>query len=151
MLRRLSLTDAVSCYRQEWQPEHGFHRLKGGLLAIMPLYLRDDERIRGLLLLLGIALRVLTLTEFVARRDLAATGEKLKGLYAGNPNRATDQPTAERLLQAFDNITLYRFETENQTQYEVTPLSPLQRRILKALGIPTSVYAPPVAPIIDTG
>ncbi|OIO84279.1 MAG: hypothetical protein AUK01_09950 [Anaerolineae bacterium CG2_30_57_67] len=151
MLRRLSLTDAVSCYRQEWQPEHGFHRLKGGLLAIMPLYLRDDERIRGLLLLLGIALRVLTLTEFVARRDLAATGEKLKGLYAGNPNRATDQPTAERLLQAFDNITLYRFETENQTQYEVAPLSPLQRRILKALGIPTSVYAPPVAPIIDTG
>jgi len=45
-------------------------------------------------------------------------------------------------LQAFDNITLYRFETENQTQYEVTPLSPLQRRILKALGIPTSVPHP---------
>lgn len=148
---RLSLTGAVNCYRQEWQPEHGFHRLKGGLLAVMPLYLRDDERIRGLLLLLGIALRVLTLTEFVARRDLAATGEKLKGLYAGNPNRATDQPTAERLLKAFDNITLYRFEAENQTQYEVTPLSPLQGRILKALGIPKSVYAPPVTPIIDTG
>jgi len=152
-LNRLSLTEAVTCYRQEWQPEHGFHRLKGGLLAIMPLYLRDDERIRGLLLLLGIALRVLTLTEFVTRRDLAATGQKLKGLYAGNPNRATDQPTAERLLKAFDNITLYRYETENQAQYEVTPLSPLQRRTLrvKALGIPTSIYTPPVAPIIDSG
>jgi len=150
-ISRLSLAEAVNCYRQEWQPEHGFHRLKGGLLAIMPLYLRDDERIRGLLLLLGIALRVLTLTEFVARRDLAATSEKLKGLYAGNPNRATDQPTAERLLKAFDNITLYRYKTENQTQYEVTPLSPLQRRVLKALGIPSSVYAPPVALIIDSG
>ena len=152
-LNRLSLTEAVNCYRQEWQPEHGFHRLKGGSLAIMPLYLRDDERIRGLLLLLGIALRVLTLTEFVTRRDLAATGQKLKGLYAGNPNRATDQPTAERLLKAFDNITLYRYETENQAQYEVTPLSPLQRRTLRvtALGIPTSIYTPPVAPIIDRG
>lgn len=148
---RLSLTEAVNCYRQEWQPEHGFHRLKGGLLAIMPLYLRDEARIRGLLLLLGIALRVLTLTEFVARRDLAATGEKLKGLYAGNPNRATDQPTAERLLKAFDNLTLYRYETENQAQYEVTPLSPLQRRILKAVGIPTSIYTPPLAPIIESG
>ncbi|HLE90795.1 MAG TPA: hypothetical protein VI753_06560 [Anaerolineales bacterium] len=106
-----------------------------------------------MLLLLGIALRVLTLTEFVARRDLAATGQKLKGLYAGNPNRATDQPTAERLLKAFDNITLYRYETENQAQYEVTPLSPLQRRTLRvtALGIPTSIYTPPVAPIIDRG
>lgn len=148
---RLSLTDAVNCYRQEWQPEHGFHRLKGGLLAIMPLYLRDDERIRGLLLLLGIALRVLTLTEFVARRDLASTGENLKGLYAGNPNRATDQPTAERLLKAFGNITLYRYETGDQIQYEVTPLSPLQRRILKALGVQKSIYDPPIAPIINGG
>ena len=151
LAQRLSLSEAVNCYRQEWQPEHGFHRLKGGLLAIMPLYLRDDERIRGLLLLLGIALRVLTLTEFVARRDLAATGEKLKGLYAGNPNRATDQPTAERLFKAFDNITLYHYEAKNHIQYQVTPLSPLQCRILKALDIPTSVYAPPVALIIDSG
>jgi transposase len=148
---RLSLDGAVNCYRQEWQPEHGFHRLKGGLLAIMPLYLHDDERIRGLLLLLGIALRVLTLTEFVARRDLAATGEKLAGLYAGNPKHATDQPSAERLLKAFDNITLYFHKTETEIRYEVTPLSPLQRRILKALGIPESVYAPPAAPLINSG
>ena len=34
--RRLSVAGAVNCYRQEWQPEHGFHRLKGGLLAITP-------------------------------------------------------------------------------------------------------------------
>ena len=148
---RLSLDGAVNCYRQEWQPEHGFHRLKGGLLAIMPLYLRDDERIRGLLLLLGIALRVLTLTEFVARRDLTTTGEKLAGLYAGNPKRATHQPTAERLLKAFDNITLYRHKTETEVRYQVTPLSPLQCRILKALGIPESVYAPPAALLIDSG
>jgi transposase len=149
---QLTLDGAVHCYRQEWQPEHGFHRLKGGLLAIMPLYLRDDERIRGLLLLLGIALRVLTLTEFVARRDLAATGEKLAGLYAGNPMRATHQPTAERLLKAFDNITLYRILTDTEVRYAVTPLSPLQRRILKALGIPTSVYtSPPAVPLINSG
>ena len=96
-------------------------------------------------------LRVLTLTEFVARRDLAATGEKLKGLYTGNPNRATDQPTAERLLKAFDNITLYRHETETEVWYEVTALSPLQRRILQALRIPESVYTSPVAPLIESG
>ncbi len=148
---RLSLAAAVNCYRQEWQPEHGFHRLKGGLLAIMPLYLRDENRIRGLLVLLGIALRVLTLTEFVVRRDLAATGETLKGLYTGNPNRATARPTAERLLNAFDNITLYRHATPTEVWCEVTPLSPLQRRILRALRIPESVYALPAASLIDSG
>lgn len=147
---RLSLADAVNCYRQEWQPEHGFHRLKGGLLAITPLFLKDDNRIRGLLLLLGIALRALTLTEFVVRRGLAATGQTLKGLYAGNPNRATDQPTAERLLKAFDDITLYRHESATHTWYAVTQLSILQRRILQLMQVPESVYAPPTA-LIDSG
>ena len=147
---RLSLTGAVNCYRQQWQPEHGFHRLKGGLLAITPLFLKDDQRIRGLLLLLGIALRVLTLTEFVARRSLAATGETLKGLYAGNPQRATDQPTAERLLKAFDELTLYRHQTATEIWCEVTELNPLQRRILQLLKVPEAVYAPP-AVLIDSG
>jgi len=142
---RLSLSAAVNCYRQEWQPEHGFHRLKGGLLAITPLFLKDDNRIRGLLLLLGIALRVLTLTEFVARRSLAADGETLPGLYAGNPKRTTNQPTAERLLNAFDDITLYRHQTLAGATYEVSELSSLHRRILQLLGIPQSVYAAPAA------
>jgi transposase len=149
--QRLSVAGAVNCYRQQWQPEHGFQRLKGGLLAITPLFLRDEDRIRGLLVLLGIALRVLTLTEFVARRDLATTAEKLTGLYAGNPNRATSQPTAERLVKAFAPITLYRHDTDTAVWYEVTPLSPLQRRILHALAVPESVYAPPAAPLIHSG
>ena len=146
----LSLAGAVNCYRQQWQPEHGFQRLKGGLLAITPLFLRDEDRLRALLVLLSIALRVLTLTEFVVRRDLAATGEPLTGLYAGNPKRATTHPTAERLLKAFAPITLYRHDTDTAVWYEVTPLSPLQRRILHALGIPESVYAPPTALLIDS-
>ena len=112
--------------------------------------MKDDNRIRGLLLLLGIALRALTLTEFVVRRGLAATGETLKGLYAGNPNRATDQPTAERLLKAFDDITLYRHESATHTWYAVTKLSTLQRRILQRMQVPESVYAPPAA-LIDSG
>lgn len=149
-VRRLSLAGAVNCYRQEWQPEHGFHRLKGGLLAITPLFLKDDNRIRGLVLLLGIALRALTLTEFVVRRGLATTGETLKGLYAGNPNRATGQPTAERLLKAFDDITLYRHASATTIWYEVTELSPLQRRILQLMQVSESVFAPPSV-LIDSG
>jgi transposase len=148
--QRLNVAEAVNCYRQEWQPEHGFHRLKGGVLAITPLFLKDANRIRGLLLLLGIALRVLTLTEFVVRRELAKSDEPLKGLYAGNPNRATNRPTTERLLKAFDNITLYRHANATHIWYEVTELSPLQRRILHLMHVPESVYAPPSV-LIDSG
>lgn len=137
---RLDLSSTVTCYREQWQPERGFHRLKGVPLAIRPLLLRSDRRIGGLLCILVIALRALTLLEFVARRSLEQQPEPLQGLYAGNPKRATSRPTAERLLKAFDGITLYRLSDENAAWYEVTPLSALQRRILGLVGVPESVY-----------
>jgi len=145
---RLDLSGAVACYREQWQPERGFHRLKGIPLAIRPLLLRSDRRIGGLLCILVIALRALTLLEFVARRSLEQQPEPLQGLYAGNPKRATSRPTAERLLKAFDGITLYRLSDGNTTWYEVTPLSALQRRILGLLGIPESVYTRLAEPLL---
>jgi len=136
----LDLNGAAAGYRGQWQPERGFHRLKGAALAIRPLFLRSDQRIRGLLCLLVIALRALTLLEFVARRSLHEEAEPLQGLYPGNPKRTTQQPTAERLLKAFDNITWYRLSDGDIVRYEITPLSALQQRILGLLGIPESVY-----------
>jgi transposase len=144
-LARLDLNAALACYRQEWQPERGFHRLKGAALSIRPLLLRSDQRIAGLMRILVIALRVLTLLEFVARRQLSQPHPEdtrpLRGLYAGNPQRAAPNPTAERLLRAFADITLYSVTDDQQTTYQVTPLSPLQRRILGLLGVPESVYS----------
>ena len=139
-IERLDLASAVSSYREEWQPERGFHRLKGAALAIRPLLLRTDQRICGLVRILVIALRALTLLEFVARRQLAQQTAPLRGLYAGNPQRATQQPTAERLLRAFDDITWYQVADDQTIWQQVTPLSDLQRRILDLLGIPETVY-----------
>jgi transposase len=137
---RLDLNAALACYREEWQPERGFHRLKGAALAIRPLLLRSDQRIAGLLRLLVIALRALTLLEFVARRQLSQQTEPLQGLYAGNPKRAAPRPTAERLLRAFADITCYCTADDHTTAYQVTPLSSLQRRILALLGLPETIY-----------
>ena len=139
-VERLDLNAALACYREEWQPERGFHRLKGATLAIRPLLLRSDQRIAGLLRLLVIALRALTLLEFVARRQLSQQTEPLQGLYAGNPKRAAPQPTAERLLRAFADITCYCTADDHATAYQVTPLSSLQRRILGLLGLPETIY-----------
>lgn len=141
LAQRLDLPGAVACYREQWQPERDFHRLKGASLAIRPLLLRSDQRITGLLCLLVIALRALTLIEFVARRNLAQQSEPLQGLYDGNPTRATTQPTTERLLKAFDNLTLYRVVSDSAIWYQVTPMSALQHRILDLLGIPETIYS----------
>jgi len=145
---RLDIQTAVQSYREEWQPERGFHRLKGAALAIRPLFLRSDQRICGLLRILVIALRALTLLEFVARRQLAQQPTPLQGLYAGNPKRATQHPTAERLLHAFADITWYQVADGQTTWQHITPLSNLQRRILALLGIPETVYARLAQPVL---
>ena len=136
----LSLEQAVLAYRNEYQVERSLGRLKGQPLSLTPMYVQRDDHATGLIRLLSIALRVLTLLEFVGRRQLAAEGTKLAGLYAGNPQRATDRPTAERLLEAFEDITLTLVKGLQQTARYVTALSPLQLRILELLGFPSALY-----------
>ena len=83
---------------------------------------------------------MLTLLEFVGRRQLVTEGAKLAGLYAGNPRRETARPTAERLLEAFRDITLTIIKGPHQTERYVTALRPLQQRILELLGFASALY-----------
>jgi transposase len=137
---RLSLQQAVEKYAGQWQPEQGFHRLKGGLLQVAPIFLRTDRQMRGLRLRVTMVLRLLTLLEFVARRNLAAEGATVSGLYAGAPTKATARPTAERLLAAFAGITLYTMRIGNHLHHQLSPLTALHKQILQYLGLPLSVY-----------
>ena len=137
---QLSLTQAVLAYRHEYIIERSFGRLKGKPLSLSPMYLQRDDHATGLIRLLTIGLRVLTLLEFVVRRRLAAEGSQLAGLYAGNPKRATARPTAELLLKAFKEITLTIIQEADQTSYHLTPLTRVQQRILELLGFPVTIY-----------
>lgn len=136
----LSLTQAVAAYRGEYLIEQNFGRLKGRALSLRPLYLQFEERACGLIYLLSIGLRVLVLVQFVVRRSLQQTGTKLKGLYPGQPGRQTAQPTTELLLRAFRGITLSHVRVAGTKHLHLTPLNAVQKRILKLLGMPTSIY-----------
>jgi transposase len=137
---QLSLSQAVLAYRQEYLVEHGFGRLKGNPLSLTPMYLQDDRRATGLVRLLIIGLRVLTLLEFVVRRSLAQEQAQLAGLYPGNPKRITARPTAEALLAAFKEINLTVVTIEEQVHRHLSPLSDLQHRILTLLGFSVDIY-----------
>jgi transposase len=138
---RLSLENAVREYRHEYHIEHGFGRLKGAPLSIAPLFVKRDDQVVGMTHLLSVALRILTLMEFVVRRSLKQQKATLAGLYKDNPRRATATPTAERLLQAFVPITLTRVQVSDQLVRHVTPLTPVQEHILRLLGLPADLYA----------
>jgi transposase len=129
----LSFVQAVEDYRDEYLVERTFGRLKGHPLSLSPMYVERDDHATGLVRLLSIALRVLTLLEFVVRRRLAQEGAALAGLYAGNPKRATTHPTTERLLEAFQEITLTIVVEPHQTRRHMTALSALQQRVLALL------------------
>jgi transposase len=94
----------------------------------------------GLIHLLSIAVRLLTLIEFVVRRALQRTQATLVGLHKENPKKATASPTTERLLQAFSNITLTIIHFPDCTMHHVTPLTPLQEQILGLLGLSPGIY-----------
>ena len=137
---RLFLPQAVWAYRGAPRMERNFRRLKGRPLGLRPVFVKREDHATGLARLLSLALRVLTVAEFVVREKLRATSATVKGIYAGNPQRATTQPTRERLLQAFAEITLRVVSLPDRVIRHLTPLTEVQQQILLLLGLSASIY-----------
>lgn len=140
-LDHLSLSQAVLAYRSQYLVETDIGRLKGHPLSLTPMYLERDDHATGLIRLLAVGLRVLTLLEFVVRQRLAAARTVLAGLYTGNPKRTTARPTTERLLECFKGLTLTIIREGRRRRYHLTPLSRVHRRILALLDFPVVIYA----------
>jgi transposase len=140
--QRLSLQDAVLCYRHEYRVERIFHRLKSHV-QIAPLFVKLNEQIEGLTYLLTLGVRVLTVTEFVLRRSLEQAQASLPGLHPENKHKVTDKPTAERILKAFSDVslTIIKNATGEEILRRLTPLSGLQEDILQRLGLGVTLYA----------
>jgi len=136
----LSLSEAVLAYRNQYIVERGCGRLKGRPLSLRPMYLERDDHATGLIRMLTIGLRVLTLLEFTVRQRLAREGTELAGVYAGNPKRSTARPSAELLLEAFNDITLVLIRERERTLRHLTPLSEPQKRILNLSGFSPRIY-----------
>ena len=134
----LPLDEAIRLYRAAPRIERHFHLFKSAPIGISPMYVRNDDQIKGLARLLSLCVRLLTLIEIVCRRHLEAHRQTLAGLYLDNKNRRTAKPTAKRLLRAFRGI--HRVRLPNQVASYTTPLTDLQQQILSILCIATSIY-----------
>lgn len=137
---RLSLSQAVLAYRDQYIEENIFRRLQGKFLSITPLYVQRDDHAQGLFHLLTLAARLLALGDYLARQALAKQKSELTGIYAGNPKRGTARPTTERMLKAFEGIHLLIIPTQTQPQCFLTSLSDVQQRILALLDLPQLLF-----------
>lgn len=115
-------------------PVAGFERLHGRPLSLSPHEVHTPELEIGLVRLLALGLRMLVLLETIARLQLIQEGL----LPAMDDERAASRTNGERLLDAFRDITLT--PGINSFPGDVTPLSPLQRRVLHLLALPPEIY-----------
>jgi transposase len=138
--KRLSVQEAVVCYRHAYHVERLFHRLKSRV-HIAPLFVKRNDHIAGLTYLLTLGVRVLTVMEFVLRRSLQTDQIKLPGLHPENKTKMTDKPTAERILKAFANVSLaiIKHAAGEEILRRLTPLSGVQEDILQRLGLGASL------------
>jgi transposase len=137
---RLNLAAVVWGYRGQNSLEGNYARLKGQPLGLTPMYLQHEHRIVGLVLLLSLALRLLSVLEWSLRKKLQESAEPLKGLYPGQPGRKTMTPRAELLLEAFKGVSLTVLLLGGQLACYLTPLSPLQLRLLDLWDLPADLY-----------
>ena len=131
----------VAAYHQQPVHERTFSRLKTRNLHLRPVFLRDERRIAGLVWLLCLALRVLTLTEQRLRTALQEQGAELVGLNPASRTQATTQPTTERVIRAFRNLTVTVVTGDGWEQRHISSLNQTQQQILDHLGLPPDLYA----------
>jgi transposase len=150
--KRLSLVASVLSYRSGWCLERDFHLLKDNPLGIRPLYVKSDAQIGGLVRLMTLALRMLSVVEMQGRRGMATTGEKAKGYYSGQPGRQTDRPSGQRILETVtrQRLTLFGTKTRTGTEWQLDPLPEIVKQILGFLGLSETLYTNLTQPLPTT-
>src|SRR5262249_31743387 len=127
-------------YRGQSRLEGNWPRLKGQPLGLEPMYLQSDRRVLGLVLLLSLGLRLLSLLEWVVRKKLHEGGQTLKGLYPGQPGRQAHHPTAQLRPQALKGRSLAPVQVGDQPVALLPPLTPLQQSLLALWDLPSELY-----------
>lgn len=139
-VERLNTIQVVECYRDEYKIEHKFDELLNKITALMPVYLGIPARIKGLIRLLLLVLKYVSLIQYQVRTELKTTKQTVKELYPGNPGRATDKPTTNMILKAFNHIHLTVVSIEDKIHVKIADLKPIQLKILELLKIPPEIY-----------
>ena len=73
-------------------------------------------------------------------------GETIAGLNPASRGQATQRPTTERVIAAFQHLTRTAVTLPEALHHHVTPLTPPQERILALLQLPADLYARLAAP-----
>jgi transposase len=143
---RLSAYQAVLCYWEEYRIEQQFHLLLNKCTALLPIYLKKQNRILALMRIVMLALQYSNLWQFTLRQQLAQDQKPyLTQVVPGNPGMKVHNPTTKLILSAFSNIQFIHVYLPNDTSFvQIQGLQDIHWRLLDLLKIPRDLYKHPL-------
>lgn len=128
-------------YRHQSNIESRFDDLRNKVAPLLPVFLQKDNRIKGLVNILLLALKVCSMIEYKIAKALKDKNEQLEGLYEGNPKRKTNKPSTKRICKVFEGISIALIFSNKKLIFAImTELQPIHIKILKLLDIEPKVY-----------
>lgn len=128
----LSNRDLLDNYKGQQSVERGFRFLKDPLFMTSSVFLKTQERIVALGMIMCLCLLVYTLTQRYLR-------QKLKELKTSVPNqlgKPTIKPTMRWIFQMFEGVHLLIKRTQEGIHEIILNLNYIRRHILQVLGPP---------------
>lgn len=138
-LRDWEAAEVLQAYKRQPIIEKRFSQLKTDF-CVAPVYLHNVARIVGLLAIYFFALMVQALLERELRQAMLSQGIESLPLYP--EGRACVRPTTRQLIDVFEPLARHTLLTPGTDPKSfTTQLSPVQRKLLKLLRVPTNNYA----------
>ena len=128
----LSNRELLDNYKGQQSVERGFRFLKDPLFMTASVFLKTQERIVALGMIMCLCLLVYTLAQRYLR-------QKLKELNTSIPNqlgKQTCSPTMRWVFQIFEGVHLLIKRTQAGVQEIILNLNDIRRHILQVLGPP---------------
>jgi len=134
----LDALEVLHAYKRQPQIERRFEQFKTDYV-VAPVFLKDVARIEAFLCVYYFALLTEALLERELRQGMQRQGVTKLPLYP--EGRDCRRPTARRLFDAFEPIQRHVLTRPGSDPIVmITELSPLQRKLLRILGLPEGLY-----------
>jgi transposase len=131
--RELSALELLLSYKQQPALERRFEQLKTDFV-VAPVYLKEASRIQALLCVYFFVLLVESLLEREVRRAMERSQIETLPLYP--EGRACRRPTARKVIDLFEDVQCHTLVAGEDPPVEfTTKLTPLQRKVLRLLGM----------------
>jgi transposase len=117
-------------YKGQNAVERGFRFLKDKSFRVAEVYLKKEERIEALAMIMVLSLLVYSIAEWILRKRLKETGETVLN-QLGKP---TENPTLKWIFQKFRNINEVMVDIGRSIHRQVTDIDEEQTKIITLIG-----------------